>query len=316
MSDKMNNNSIAGQHPAERVNAAELEKLHFLVSISAETESLNGVRFLCSFMGAENSCDITLFHILSPASNSSAALTEMWDNPHEQIEGKLTATTRRALEKAKGALHSSDILHHMKTKTVKEQYGKVKDILTEGANGLYDAMVLGRRATYALQWMFDRPADEIPQALIRDASLSSPLWICSEPEEGRSNVLLCLDGSTSSLRMADHVGYILNFAKRHHVTLFHVSPTVTGDGDRILEEGAEILAKHSIAPQRIHRKSAWGLSVINTILSEKSSGKYAAVAVGLHGSSSKGVLDTLGVVGKTTSTLITKISKAALWCCP
>jgi hypothetical protein len=291
--------------------------LHFLINISSDTENLYGVRFFSSFFQNSCSCNVTLFHISRLDSSDSQSLLEMWQGPIEgKVDGALTVGAKRAMEKAGRSLeHNQVVIEEMKTKTVKERYGKVKDILMEGKRGLYDAIILGRRATYALQWLVERSADEIPLALINDASLNCPLWICSEPEAGRKNVLLCVDGSPAALRAADHVGYILGKARHHGVTLFHVLSNPAGNADDILKEAAEVLLSHGIEKERIRQKSHWGLSVPNTILGEKNSGQYAAVAVGLNGSS-EGVLTTLGLHAGTTATLIKKISKAALWCCP
>ena len=293
--------------------------LHLLINISSDTENLFGVQFFNSFFQECSHCNVTLFHICRLDSpDASNSLLDMWENPEDRIEGKLTVDAKKALDKAKRALKKQDVvINNIKTKTVEERYGKVKDILSESSKGLYDAIILGRRATYALQWMFDKPSDEIPQALINDTSLSSPLWICSEPEIGRKNILLCVDGSASSLRAADHVGYILSKAKRHNVTVFHVTTTRTSNIQEILKEATDVLLSHNIAPERITSKRGWGLSIPGAILTEKNYGQYAAVAVGLHDDGpSKGVFDRLGIQGGITATLVKKIEKAALWCCP
>ncbi len=290
---------------------------HFLINISSDSENLFGVRFFASFFANSVACDVTLFHICRlDCNDTSAALMEMWQDPDDKIDGGLTVGAKRALDKAKRDLQSETVaIHKMKTKTVQERYGKVKDILTEGKDGLYDAMILGRRATYALQWVFDRPAEEIPQALAGDTSLDCPLWICCAPEAGRKNVLLCVDGSASALRAADHVGYMLSKAKDHQVTVFHVTTTPTSNIKDILEEATEVLRSHNIEEERIQSKRGWGLSVPGAILSEKRSGRYAAVAIGLHHNPG-GMLASLGFQSGTTATLIKKIEKAALWCCP
>lgn len=290
---------------------------HILINISSDNENLYGVRFFHSFFKDSSPGKVTLFHINRlDSKNSSHTLMEIWNHPENDGDDQLSDRARKSLARATRYLDGCDVtIDEVKTKTVKERFGKVKDILTESSRGLYDAMILGRRATYALQWMFDRPGDEVSQALIRDTSLECPLWICSEPEEGRNNVLLCVDGSPSSLRAADHVGYILSKVKHHKVMVLHVTTTRTSNIKDILQEATDVLLSHDIAPERIESKRGWGLSVPGAILSEKNSGRYAAVAVGLQGNSG-GVLNSMGLQGGTTATLIKKISKAALWCCP
>ncbi|SDP49600.1 hypothetical protein [Desulforhopalus singaporensis] len=293
-------------------------KLHFLISISSESEKLFGVRFLRSFFKTDNLCDITLFHVNTTDLKSQAcSLMAMWESPGTDNTAPLTVAAKKAIARAKLLLQSGDIgVDSLKTKTITERHGKVGDILLEGANNMYDAMILGRRTTYALQWMFERAADEIAQALIRNAALSSPIWICCDPEEGRRHVLLCVDGSRSSLRMADHVGYILSFIPVHNVTLLHVKGPLSSDSEPIFRESESILAGHHIGPERITQKTVTGLSVINTICREETTGEYAAVAVGLSRQPDKSI--TLGSwkVGKTTTALLSKISRASLWCCP
>jgi len=291
--------------------------LHLLINISSDTENLYGVQFYTSFFKGVAECDVTLFHIVKATGNyTSSSLLESWENPEGDLEAKLSPSARQALSKARATLGSSGSApEKMQTKTIQEKYGKVKDILSEGSQGLYDAMILGRRATYTLQWMFDRPGEELPQALIQDGSLTCPLWICSEPEIGRKNVLLCVDGSESSKRAADHVGYILSKAKEHSVTVFHVTTTRTSNITEILATTTQILLSHKIDESRITSKRGWGLSVPGAILGEKNQGQYAAVAVGLKGLSG-GFFENFGMQSGTVATLIKKIEKAALWCCP
>ncbi|MGW8195815.1 MAG: hypothetical protein ACWGOX_16290 [Desulforhopalus sp.] len=293
-------------------------KLHFLVSISSVTESLYGVRFLCSFLGSYSDCDVTLFHIHAPAQKkSSAVLQSMWDEPGVPSVATLDASASKALRTSRQLLQAGNInINAVTAKTVREKYGKIRDILTEGANGLYDAIILGKRATYALQWMFERPADQTAQELIRHAALRSPLWNCNEPEEDREHVLLCLDGSESALRMADHVGYILSFVLHHHVTLFHVSSSRTSGSDKILDQGEAVLLSHNIARERIHKKAKTGAPAANAILKEEQNGRFAAVAVGLNRQTDKTMTHSVKSAGKTTSILLSKITKASFWCCP
>lgn len=70
-------------------------------------------------------------------------------------------------------------------------------------------MILGRRASYALQWKVERPSDETAQAIIKDSRCTTPLWVCPEPVPSRRNLLVCLDGSENSFRAINHVGFIV-----------------------------------------------------------------------------------------------------------
>lgn len=292
-------------------------KKHFLVTISNDAEILYGVRFICDFFEGGADQQVTLLHICRrDAAGMAATLAQMWEGPNDGIQGQLTMQAKKAIDRARDILarHATSIDHIM-TKTCAERYGKVKDILAEGTKGAYDAIVLGRRASYTFQWMFERAADETAQAIIRDSGCTVPLWICPEPLPNRKNVLLCLDGSENSYRATDHVGFLLANQPQHMITLFHVQNVkdfnIPGE---LFSRAEKILQGHGVAGERIRRDSCWGLTVAGAIESEAERGNYAAVAVGMHGERRQPGKAELA--GGVTARLISKVERAALWCCP
>ena len=290
-------------------------KKHFLVTLSNELDNLYGVRFLCSFFHSIGEHQVTLLHICRSDDNSMAkTLGQMWQGPDEGIEGMVTVAARRAIFKAREMLAEHHLAtEHMVTKTFAERYGKVKDILEEGARGLYDAIVLGRRASYSLQWMFERPADETALAIIKGNCCTTPLWICPQPEPRGKDVLLCLDGSENAARVADHVGFILADQAQHGVTLFQVGVD-DGRAEAIFLRAEQTPAGHGLTAARMRRKSARGLTVASTILGELGKGGYAAVALGFRGERLEG--EKGQGVGSNLAKLIARVENASLWCCP
>jgi len=291
--------------------------MHFLVTTSSNTGNLLGVQFICSFFRSCPEIEVTLFHICRhDSSDTCLALTEMWDEPDNRVTGELTIGARRSLDKAKGLFAESSIpIKKMITKTVAERYGKVKDILLEGNQGHYDAIVLGRRATYALQWMFAKPTDELPQAMIKDTNLLTPLWVCCDHDPTRKNILVCVDGSENSFRAVDHAGYVLSHTKNRKITLFHVS---TGDHineSELFNKAEAILLENGIETDRFNSKSSRGFSVAKTIIGEGNRGQYSAIVLGLQGKKNTR-FGSFGLMGGTTSTLIHRAEKFSLWCCP
>ncbi len=292
-------------------------KKHFLITISNDIDSISGVHFVCSFFKKISQHSVTILHIYRLDNNDTEnSLTEMWAHPDDKVWGQLTVGARRSIDKATSLLGPSNMsIDQMMTKTVAERYGKVKDILIEGSRGLYDAVILGRRASYALQWIFEKPGDETAQAMIKDSCFTSPLWICPQPDPGKKNVLLCIDGSANSYRAVDHVGYILSVQDQHKITLFNVDSGAGTDGDEIFQRATAILHTHNIGNERINKNCSWGLSVAGTILSEIDKGGYGAVALGLRGHK-HGLLKNYNLAGGTTSKLIGKLDTTSLWCCP
>lgn len=291
---------------------------HFLVTISDDTESLSGIHFLCSFFQQISKNQATLLHICRLDSDEMLpGLSEMWNNIDDPTNRELSTGARRAIYKAKELLGQNHMsVEDLITKTVAERYGKVKDILQEGAKGLYDVIIFGKRASYTLQWVFERPGDETAQTLLKDSCFTSPIWICPEPEPQRKDILLCVDGSENSLRTVDHVGYIISNQKQHSITLLHVVTSISPDSEIIFRQAEKALYDHDISRDRIIRCSKWGFYAAGTILGEIDRGGYAAVALGLHGHNKHGLLKEYNLAGGTTSKLISKLEKTSLWCCP
>lgn len=292
-------------------------KKHFLVTVSNHYTELTGVNFICRFFKELSEHQITLFHIcrlddISP----SSTLLEMWENPDERLTGRPTIGAQKALEKASAMLSRTHMsVDQMITKTFSEHYGKIKDILNEASSGLYDAIILGKRASYTLQWFFERPADETAKSIIQDSSLTTPLWICPASEENRKNVLICLDGSESSYRAVDHVGFILKNQEQHSITLFHVESGGSTNPAELFKRAKTILNEHQLSTERINTLTSRGLSIPATILRQADKGNFAAIAVGLEGAG-QGLLKQIKLAGSTTAALIEEIENIALWCCP
>jgi len=290
---------------------------NFLVTISNDADILYGVRFVCSFFDEISDHKITLLHICRRDDlGMEETLSKMWQGPNNGVKGQLTTKAKRSIDRAIELLsHHKMSIDNIMTKTSAERYGKVRDILTEGTKGHYDAIVLGRRASYSLQWMFERPADETAGEIIRDSCCITPIWICPEPLPDLKNVLVCIDGSENSFRAVDHVGFILASQEHQNVTLFYVDTGGSSKTADIFSKGVAILDEHGISSERIGRDTGRGVTVVGTILREIEKGGYAAVAVGFHGEGA-GFAKSLNLAGGTTVKLISRVKNTSLWCCP
>lgn len=287
---------------------------HFLATISNEADHLFGIRFICSFFNKISENRVTLLHICR-FDDKTHALTSMWDSPHDGNSVQISLEAKQSIHKAQKLLSDYKVpIDQVLVKTVAEKYGKINDIIIESSRGLYDAIVLGRRASYTLQWIFDRPADETFQAMIRDHSCVSPLWICPDVDPSRKNVLLCIDGSENGYRAVDHVGFILSSQDQHKITLLHVENSVGTECVEFFRRAEAILQGHKIDARRINRKVIWGPSVSDTILSEIKKGNYAVVALGMGGQKQRE--GSTRMAGSTTAKLISKLEETSLWCCP
>lgn len=200
---------------------------------------------------------------------------------------------------------------NVRTKVVHSKKGTVRELIDEARDGLYDALLLGRRG---FSWFEEVFANSVCHEMLL-ADIDFPIWISKRPPESpRHDVLLSMDGSDSALRMVDHAGYMLAEEKRHTFTLFHVAEHgyTSGRAGRIFDEGLALLAEHGIEEERIELKMVTGKSTLKAILKEARDGNYSAVGVGKHGKDSDGKARGL-FPNSVTVNLLRQLEDTALW---
>ena len=191
---------------------------HVLVTISDEA-SWWGLRFMGGFFGHKEKLKITLMYV-APAlfdydkGVTADAATDILLSQKQQAKAQALLRSAREWALAQG-FAPSDVL----TKVVARQYGVLKDIITEAHRGLYDAVVVGRRY---LTWIEQVMDSSVSRGLLWE-NIDFPVWVCPLVRPEHKHVLLCVDGSAESLRMADHVGFMLADAPEHTITLLHVT---------------------------------------------------------------------------------------------
>lgn len=281
---------------------------HLLVTISDDPKCLYGVHFVGSFFRKKEAVKVTLFYVAPHIGTGEKGKSF----EERSLDKKLAETYRKkgeeALEMGRKLLCNHGLLsENINTKLIFKQFGTVKDISREAKSGMYDAVVLGRRG-YAI---FENVlADSVTKEIL-DHDIDFPLWISRRPEEDRKNVLLCVDGSEPSLRIADHVGFMLKNEEEHSVTVFYVD---TGEGanvESVLEGTKKELMKNGLPEERINTSVVRASRVVKTILEETEKKAYAVVAVGRVGVK-KGLLKGW-LVGSRSMKLLESLEKASLW---
>lgn len=286
--------------------------MHLLVTAGGDRSALMGLRFVGGFFDDKERVRVTVFYTaprppaLWEGEVNYASLAEYERRMRKNAE-KGRCIVDGALECLVEAGFGRD---NLEAKTVVRSVSTAQDILREGDEGLYDALVLGRRGATRLMELMEESVSE--RVAFSDAAC--PLWVCRCPEAGRSGVLLCLDGSDASLRTADHVGYVVGGEPRHHVTLLRVLRNGRmGDespGSMFLRARA-ILLENGVDPDRIHEKVVRGSSVPKAVLAEAGEGGYAAVAVGRTGRG-RSLLRRL-FMGSVGRAMLEELKGAVLW---
>lgn len=280
-------------------------KKHLLITISEDIKLMHGVRFVGSFFKNKSDVKLTLLYV------TTSAETINGDKLQRSIDKKNMEIYRQRGEKAldvalKMLKEFGFPAENISSKLMHKQFGTIKDIIREARAGSYDAVVLGKRG-YAV---FENLLQDSVTKAIMERDIDFPLWLCRQPKENRRNVLLCVDGSEPGLRMADHVGFVLQSEKDHDVTLFHAD-TGEKDIDKMLEEAKRMLLGNGVEEERIHMQVVPSTGVVKTILGETEKKAYAVVAVGRAGVK-KGLVKGW-LVGSTSMKLLENLDKAVLW---
>lgn len=279
-----------------------------LVTVSEDINGLDGIRFIGSFFKNKAAVSATIFYAAPLAHIAGTGFSyPVLDRKAIESAHKLA---RKSLDTAMQMLCDSGFpAENVTTKLIFREFGTAKEIIKEAREGAYDGVVLGKRGH-----MLFRPAFSTSVTKeILDQSIDFPIWICRHPEEGRKNVLLCVDGSSASLRMIDHVGFMLRDEDEHAVTIFHLDTGEEEDQETILGEARRRLLENWISDGRVTSIVAPVsiTGVAQAILQEAEKNSYAVVGVGRVGVQKGRVKEWL--LGSRTMKMVEAIEKATLW---
>ncbi len=279
---------------------------HLLVTMSEREDGLFGVRFVGNFFINKEGMKLTLLYTTPKA----PGLREI-DRDSDLQTRKSEAKGRQALERAKALLLKTGFgPDQVITKLQGRRVSKVMEIIQEGAKGLYDVVILGRRG---LSWL-EQAFDESVTKDLMEKTCDFPIWVCRRPDLGRRNVLACVDGSPASHRMVDHIAHILDQEKQQAVTFLAVGKKgriADKKTDTILADSREMLVSRGFPYERIQLKRIEEGPISKIILKEADEGRFAAVAVGRTGTG-QGLLKKI-FVGSVSKSLFQELQGAALW---
>lgn len=150
------------------------------------------------------------------------------------------------------------------------------DIVREGKEGLYDAVVLGQRGIERVREVESSSVSR--QVFLQE--LDFPLWVCKGPAAPGLDVLVWFDGGDDSLRALDHVGFILAGAPGRRVTLLHAAWSGSASAASLFDEGRALLAEAGVPASAVDTVFVQEGDAAEIIAREVKDDRYAAVAVG------------------------------------
>ena len=196
-----------------------------LIAIDGSNQSLRAVRYVGRTFGPVRGFGADLLHLIKGP--PPFLVQESRTDPHalarlKTLQSKIRRQAEDYLTQAKEeAVRSGIAEENVTLRQVEIKTGLAKDIVFEAQNGLYDALVLGRRGLGRVQEMF---MGSVSSQCVELAK-SVPVWLVDGQVES-NKVLLALDGSEDSFRAVDHVGFILARHSEMETTLVHVSTSL------------------------------------------------------------------------------------------
>ncbi|BEQ13310.1 universal stress protein [Desulfoferula mesophila] len=304
-----------------------------LVAVDGSPAALKAVDYVGLMEGALiRDLRVTLLFIMSPI--PPYLRREGQRNPESfkrlrELESRNRKQAAQVLDKCAERLvrHGLDP-EAVEKKPLPRSSDAARDILFEAEQGLYDALVMGRRGISKTQELF---VGSVTNKIVQHAE-RLPLWVVGG--QVTSHKVLCpVDGSEGSLKAVDHLAFMLGENPECKVTLLHVGASLgnyctldfveTELAEDIEEDimhsdaqcmddfyarALKVLDQAGLSPDQVETKTIeGGLSVPGAILDEVKKGDYGTVVLGRRGESRSFFL------GHVSDKVMSKAKDVAVW---
>jgi nucleotide-binding universal stress UspA family protein len=306
---------------------------NILMAVDDSIHSHHSLRYAVKMLSASEDVTFTLFHgqpiisqyLLDEARTDSKASATL-----KKIIKKNTARAQMLLEKQKERMITMGIPNErIEMVTQQRMLGLARDILEYARKGIFDAIVVGRRGLSRIQKTFMGSTS----ANILEGAEATPVWMV-DGDVTPHQVLVAVDGSESSYRALDHVGFMLAENPETKISLFYVSRDVEdidaislGKDDPVVKDiftkGSERLIGKFFADAEVKFKDAGiaadQVDIIRTerkakvgkmILEEAYKRDYGTVVIGRRGA------DRSHFFGSVSRYVTERITDRALWLVP
>lgn len=285
-----------------------------LVAVGEGDKYLHGVHFLKDMFRNVGGTDLVLCYLSREQIYLNRVSGGLYvpESPDKYLDDLREDEAREMLEKVRDLLvkvgYGSE---RISFKTIERKRALSTQIADEALAGSYDAVVLGRRGR---TWFDNMLEGRIETAIdLIGEFLPAPVWICSKPDPQRKGALVCLDGSSSSYRMACHAAEMLR-GEEHPVTLLRVKrdkPEGPADSDFLFDSCLKICDWSGFPEESIKTKVIKSNDVSGAILKEADAGRYAVVAMGRYGAGGGKLRNVFR--GAVSTSVFAKLTGASLW---
>ena len=305
-----------------------------LVAIDGSKNSLAALNYIHALGQHCPDLHLVLFHVLPPLPpiyREAAFKDPIAQKYLFQWKEKNREAIEQVLKKSKDKLLRWGWEDpQIQIKAQEKRVGLAQDILFEARNGLYDALVVGRRGLSKVAEFF---LGSVSSKVLQGAG-NIPVWLIGGKVEAHK-ILIALDGSENALRAVDHVAFMVESCRSDQiqVLLLNAWPgQVTLTGPRViphfsslkasarekhknnmesfLDQAENLLLEAGLPPQQIKKKICWRCSDIsNAILSEAEKGGCGTIVLGRRGISKAQEF----FMGSISSKVIQLAGQKAVW---
>ncbi len=308
-------------------------KKDVLIAIDDSNHSRRAVQYALSMFRVVENLSFTLFH--AQPSISQFILEEAEKDP--AARGRLKGMIRKNREKANAVLDrfKERVLDggvdesRIKTVSMPGRSGVAKDILDYGQNNRLDAVIVGRRGVSKMQ---ETLLGSVTAELLQHSRVT-PVWVVSDSKEP-TRIMAAVDGSESSLRVVDHVSFMLKGNPDATLALLHVKPRfgdfasidfeekddelgellIQGEQRRVdnfFGRASKMLREAGIGEKQVSILDvACNINVGKTIVKEARKGNYGTVVVGRSG------MNKSFFMGSVSRHVLDKTSNRTVWLVP
>jgi len=301
-----------------------------MLVVDGSIHSTHAVEYAVRISSVVQNLTYTLFHVqrtisqylLDEAEINLKAKAEL-----KKVIQKNDELARSILEKHKARMVRMGISEkRIETATQQKMMGICKDILDCAQEGLYDAILVGRRGLSRIEKTF---MGSTTSGLVEHSNMI-PVWVV-DGDVTSMKVMLAVDGSEPSLRAVDHLSFMVGENDKIKVTLFHVTPTLRdycvidfdekeSDIGQVIARGARQCIDHFYAQAQRKFKEAGiqenqielkvvkrAIEVGKAISDEVRKGNYGTVVIGRRG------VNQAFFMGSVSRYVLDNISGLAIW---
>lgn len=199
-----------------------------LIPVDDSRPSLRAVRYGIHAAAFINDLHFVLFHVQPAVSLylKEEAVRDLHVRAKvNQMLQKNETVANDLLNRLKKEMTDAGIAEaRIETVTRPRTLGLAQDVIEYGQENLFDAIVLGRRRLTGISKFF---GDSVSAAIL-ERSQVLPVWLVDgngPADKEHEKILVAVDGSESSLRAVDHVGFMVSENPDVRLTLLHVTNT-------------------------------------------------------------------------------------------